>query len=179
MKLKPKEEDERYPFWRDLRGKEVKDLRIIVNDAYKLRNKGKKANKDYPLAAYRMSSKNIYKKYYGGHQFRLSHYFRHLFQSFKYIDTNTFLSQKEKYFYAKMLRGQLSTYEQALIFINSISTLGMKWEYLPESLNGKEYSPKLISNYNLIKNLPGKHFYGIKFDRYYPKVDYENNFINI
>ena len=116
-------------------------------------------------------------KYYGGHQHRLGHYFRHLFQSYKYLNYHNDLTEKDKYFYGKTLRAQLSTYEQALLFINSVSSLGMKWEFTPETdlLKAKEnkQNSKLITRYNLIKNLPGYHLFGLRYKTYYPNVKYE------
>jgi len=52
-----------------------------------------------------------YIKYYGGHQIRLGHYFRHLFQSVNYvnrIDLSKF-KYRNRYEYVKLLRAQLST----------------------------------------------------------------------
>lgn len=125
--------------------------------------------------------KNDYIKYYGGNQHRLGHYFRHLFQCVKYVNSQKQLTEKEKYFYAKTLRAQLSTYEQAVLFINSLSLMGMPWELIPEYqksrivfVNKKRIkNARLISKYNLIKNLPGNNIFGIHYKNYYPNVKYE------
>ncbi|RAJ90067.1 putative phage abortive infection protein [Larkinella arboricola] len=117
-----------------------------------------------------------YNKYYGGHQHRLGHYYRHLFQSFKYIKQVDILNSEERYFYAKTLRAQLSTFEQSLLFVNSISSLGRKWELEPDSTekdkDGKQL--KLISDFHLIKNLSGEDINGIRYDLIYPDVKYES-----
>lgn len=42
------------------------------------------------------STKGKYEKYYGGHQFRLGHYFRHLYQTYKFVDSSEFLSKEQK-----------------------------------------------------------------------------------
>ena len=73
-----------------------------------------------------------------------------------------------------MYRAQLSTYEQALLFINSISTIGMKWEFTPEKQSDPTIRTNLITTYNLIKNLPGEHLFGIKYKTYYKNVEYES-----
>lgn len=67
-------------------------------------------------------------KYYGGHQYKLGQYFRHLFQTVKYINEKEILKKEEKYNYIKTLRAQLSTIEQYLLFYNSISFMGRPWE---------------------------------------------------
>jgi hypothetical protein len=118
-------------------------------------------------------------KYYDGHQHLLGHYFRHLFQSFKFLSYQEQFSDKEKYFYGKTLRAQLSTYEQFLLFINSLSSLGMKWEYTSEVVKKNvdnmiiEEKMKLITNYNLIKNLPGSQYYDFQYRKFYPAVNFE------
>ena len=80
---------------------------------------------------------NDFVKYYGGHQHRLGHYFRHLFQAAQYVNNQNRLDKKGKYFYMKTLRAQLSTYEQEVLFINSLSFLGMSWELFPEYKKSK------------------------------------------
>ena len=100
---------------------------------------------------------------YGGHQSRLGHYYRHMFQTIKYIDQQNNLSQFEKYDYVRIFRSQLSTYEQEMLFYNSLSQLGKEWKE-------KSY----ITKYQLIKNLP-KHFLDpINPKKYYPSVKFEH-----
>ena len=108
-------------------------------------------------------------KFFGGHQYHLGHYFRHMYQAVKYIDRQPWylLSKNDKYDYIKTLRAQMSNYEQALLCINSLTKLGRKWEY--ENTEGKD----LISEYNLINNLPEKFIPMIKPQFFYPKVDFE------
>ena len=109
-----------------------------------------------------------YTKYYGGHQFRLGHYFRHLSQTVKLVNDFNQIGYKEKYKYVKMLRAQLSTAEQSLLFLSSISALGMSWEFTAKSENSR-----LITKYNLIKNIPGDMTQGFSVTRFYPLVEFE------
>jgi hypothetical protein len=116
--------------------------------------------------------------YYRGHQHRLGHYFRHLFQTFKFLSQQAILTEDEKYFFAKTLRAQLSTYEQLILFVNSITSLGMKWEYTAEIAEQGKYAVnpndfKFITRYNLIKNLPGSQYYEFQYRKFYPKVRFE------
>lgn len=174
IKLKPKKSNSfRSNGWKIMRDMELTKLRLLIDDLY--------ANKDTPEKIENLSSalaqeltiKTPFEKYYGGHQFRLGHYFRHLFQSYKYLNENPDLTNDEKYQYGKMLRAQLSTYEQALLLYNSISTLGMKWEFKPDKQKNPKTRTDLITTYNLIKNLPGEHLYGIRYKTYYKDVKYE------
>lgn len=80
-----------------------------------------------------------------GHQSRLGHYYRHLFQSIAYCHNKKI--DIDKYEYIKLIRAQLSNHEQALLFLNSISKLGKPWK-----------DENLIKTYRLIKNIPEDFF---------------------
>ncbi len=88
----------------------------------------------------------VYKPF-NGHQSRLSHYFRNLFGLVRFVDSYNdevvlmSLSQKRKYL--KILRQQLSTFEQLLLYYNCQSIFGVFWEKF-----------EFIQNYRLIKNIP-------------------------
>jgi len=176
IKLKPKKENTyRSNGWKIVRQMELSKLHPLIDDLYANRKTPEKTENLSSALAQELTMDKPYEKYYGGHQFRLGHYFRHLFQSYKYLNEHPDLNDDEKYRYGKMLRAQLSTYEQALIMFNSISTLGMKWEFKPEEPINPKIKTNLITKYNLIKNLPGEHLYGIKYKTYYKKVDYETD----
>lgn len=141
----------------------------------------KKALECIPKMKSEFEQKNPNYNIHIGYQFILGHYFRHMFQTVRYINEKKGLSFKEKYFYVKTLRAQLSTYEQILFYYNSVSTLGRIWEldiydkkysedefrvytlltkipfigkYIMRSLDYPNYNRKLITKYNLIKNIP-------------------------
>ncbi|TDB63309.1 putative phage abortive infection protein [Arundinibacter roseus] len=176
IKLKPKKENEkRYEIWENLLKLNFKEYKSVNLEYYKYRQHN--TIETLSEEAKKLIYKTEFNKYYGGHQHRLGHYFRHLFQCYKYLNYDSDLTENEKYFYGKTLRAQLSTYEQALIFINSISSLGQKWELTPEIDLLKKHSDiansKLITKYNIIKNLPGHHLLGIRYKSYYPEVKYE------
>ncbi len=108
-------------------------------------------------------------KYYpfNGHQSRLAHYFRHLYQTIKYIDSQNILSVKNKRYYAKTLRAQLSNHELAIFFYNSLSILGKNWS--------KNNKTDFIDTYQLLKNIPLKGFtFELNPEDIY-KQDYEWN----
>ncbi len=105
---------------------------------------------------------------YHGNQTLISHYYRHLFLTIKFIDQQAYLNEGEKYFYAKIIRAQLSSYEIVMLYINSLSILGRKWE-LDDDEGRKN---RFFTKYNFIKNIP----LGIKLvspKNYYPNVVYE------
>jgi hypothetical protein len=110
-----------------------------------------------------------------GHQSRLGHYYRHIFQTVRYINEQpkNLLSYKEKYEYVKTLRAQLSTQEQVLLFLNSLSDLGASWE---RSSKICDVNKKLVTKYNLIKNIPDGYVKDINIRSYYPDIQYEGDF---
>lgn len=123
----------------------------------------------------KMMNQNSYWFYkpFEGHQSRLGHYYRHLYQTVQYIDSisvNT-LSYRQKYSYIKSLRAQLSNHEQLLFFYNSLSRLGNDWE------RSSKLKPddKMITKYNLIKNIPDFRVLGKEIRSYYPTVFYEGD----
>lgn len=57
-----------------------------------------------------------------GHQSRLGHYYRHLYQSITYVHYEE--APVKKLEFVKTIRAQLTNYEQAMLFINSRTPLG-------------------------------------------------------
>lgn len=107
----------------------------------------------------------FFTKYYGGHQSRLGHYFRHLFQTIRLIDESEIITYEEKCKYVKTLRAQMTTQEQSLLFFDSLSTLGQNWEHQ----NGHFF----VTKYNLIKNIPEQIYDFIDPQEFYPHVVFE------
>ncbi len=107
---------------------------------YTYSNNGKKYTKEY-------ESK---KQPYAGNAAKLGHYYRHIFQMVKFIVKNTVLNWDEKYEYIKMLRGQLSNHEQALIFYNAIWLDKDTW-WNDRDKEGNKY--RYLLDYALIKNV--------------------------
>jgi hypothetical protein len=83
--------------------------------------------------------------HFDGHQSRLGHYYRHLYQMVRYVDLQK--SNVYKYEYLKTIRAQLSTHEQALLLINSLTPIGENW-----------WKKRLIVTYRLVQNIPHDFF---------------------
>lgn len=82
---------------------------------------------------------------FDGHQSRLGHYYRHMFQLVAYLDQQSPRgTQKE---YAGIFRAQLTNHEQALLCLNALSSLGSPW-----------ITRGYLVNYALIKNIPKNFF---------------------
>lgn len=118
-----------------------------------------------------------FKRYYRGHQTRLSNYFRNLFLVVTYVNDNLKINYDQQYSNIKLLRSQLSAYEQSILFINSLSILGRAWEFDSVIKSGKIIENfQLITKYNLIKNILSENIAKtIKVSDFYPRVSYEGN----
>jgi hypothetical protein len=183
MAMKPISESNFFPNW-----KKINNLTLAKKDRVflfirEMRNNPTFESDDDRL--FKIAQDNLYGsdfvKCYGGHQYKLGHYFRHLFLTFTFINEQKILTKNEKYFYAKILRAQLSTSEQGLLFINSLSSLGLVWDINPK-VKKRKYDPcysirvrkkRLITKYNLIKNLAVKEVFGIIYKDFYPEVNFE------
>lgn len=87
--------------------------------------------------------KMIYKPF-DGHNSRLGHYYRHLYQTVSFVvNSNVIINRDEQYNYLKLLRAQLSNHEQLLLYYNSLTKFGQGWID-----NG------YFTNYKMIKNIP-------------------------
>lgn len=75
----------------------------------------------------------------------IGHYYRHLYQCVKYtaLFNNTILNNIQKYNYTKIIRAQLSNYEQLLLYYNGVCPFGGAW-----IRNG------YFTDYKMIKNIP-------------------------
>lgn len=92
------------------------------------------------------SGKNFPYLPFEGHQSRLGHYYRHLYQAVKYVDQQE-LTDKEKYEFIKTIRAQLSNHEQALLLLNSLSPMGEDW-----------WKNGFMIKYEMVKNIPKEFF---------------------
>lgn len=171
LQLKPKKESiKKYNCWKYFMNLNVQEMKPIFEDVH--------TNRRVSGYDVRLNHMNFFKnlheeKYYGGHQHRLGHYYRHLFQSYKFLFNENNLEVEEKYFFGKTLRAQLSNYEQSLLFLNSLSNLGLKWDLKPEINLKTKKEIRLITEFNLIKNVPGIQVLDITYKKYYPNVEFE------
>lgn len=124
---------------------------------------------------------NNFNRFYNGHQSRLGHYFRQLYMSMNYINTRPKLAYLDKWEYAKNFRSLFSNHEQLVIFLNSISILGRDWElnYIISKDNIDEENRKLITKYDLIKNIPMAYRNTYQIDKFYPNVEFEEEVTKI
>ena len=92
-----------------------------------------------------------------GRNYLLGHYFRQMYMCVRYIDNTELLSDSEKYVCIKMLRAQMSDYEQILLYYNSFSPMGYIWQNPLGKTKLKQMS--IICKYRMIKNVPYFFYY--------------------
>ena len=105
-----------------------------------------------------------------GESFQLAQYFRVLFSLANYIENADVkgLGYNEKCEYFKMLRCQMTDEEQALLYYNSISPMGLEWNKKKGNGPLSFDTMGLIAKYRLVKNLPPRFpFFGINPMEYY------------
>ncbi|MGJ3236298.1 putative phage abortive infection protein [Marivirga sp.] len=87
---------------------------------------------------------------FDGHVSKLGHLYRHLYHMIKFVVRTDWLEWRQKYGYLKMLRGQLSNHEQAIMFFNIIWIEEDKWWKDSKSKGEQSY----LLDYAILKNLP-------------------------
>lgn len=83
---------------------------------------------------------------FNGHSHQLAHYYRHLFQTVKFVvsQKEEFISYEEKRKYLRILRAQLTNQEQVMLFYNWYSGFGSQWE---------TEENKYFTDYRMIHNI--------------------------
>lgn len=73
---------------------------------------------------------NLNITFLAGYHSHLGHYYRHLFHIVKFVakQSENLISEDKKMEYLKILRNQLSNYEQEMLFYNWLCGYGNKWE---------------------------------------------------
>lgn len=105
-----------------------------------------------------------------GHNEELGIYYRQMYQFFTTIANvdESVADEDQKYRYAKLLRSQLTDCEQAMLYYNSMSEMGIGWNKRDASQDDSRKRMGLIARFRLIKNIPGNYpFFGLTPDLVY------------
>lgn len=85
-----------------------------------------------------------------GHRDVLNSYYRHLYHTVAYVADSKIFGDKEKKKYLKILRSQMTSEEQALLFFNWYSGYGFEWECKSPKLENHFFTTyKMIHNIEL------------------------------
>ena len=133
-------------------GKIKEDILRKVKSNLKLaqKNHSERNIKDY-------ENIELYIKYkpFTGHQSRLAHYYRHLFQTVKFVEkqNETIISYESKRDYLRILRSMMSNHEQVLLFLNWKSDFGYNWEEKNIRKRRNKLGNYFFTDYRMIHNL--------------------------
>ncbi len=106
-----------------------RDCFVEFYDSLKIHYKAYKSIEGYG-ADDNLCLKDAYIEYWGKNGDKLAHYFRFLFNIFKFIDESNIDNKK---FYSRLVRAQLSDQELAVIYYNTFSPYGIKFlKYIEE-----------------------------------------------
>lgn len=88
---------------------------------------------------------------WGGHQSRLGHYYRHLFQTVVFVisQDNKIIPKNEKLNYLRTLRAQLSDHEQLMLYYNAVAGFGERW-----ILDNRHGNVNYFTDFKMIHNIP-------------------------
>lgn len=124
------------------------------SDSYRLQNYNEDVERHIEECILSVSKKSQF--YTKGHHVELGHYFRHMFQMIQYIINADYLSEQEKYTYAKQLRAQLDDDEQLLLYYDAMADVGHAWlaPSFEESKRKKLDKMCPMARFRMIKNIP-------------------------
>lgn len=93
---------------------------------------------------------------YAEHPYLLGHYFRYLYNSFRFFHGAPEMSKDEKRRFSRLLRAQISDYELAVLLYNTQTKNGAKWAELAEAYRIFDNLPD-----NLLLDMAHKHLEGL------------------
>lgn len=121
----------------------------------------------------------LYEYYFGKYEYQLGHFFRYISNTISFVlkhksiqENNQESDQKnileEREFYINLIQAQLSNYQLAVLFYNSLSSLSL-------DAKGEDTFRQRVDYYNLLKNLPKSLLIKREHTEYYPKTKFKNN----
>ncbi|KUF45105.1 hypothetical protein AS361_14855 [Myroides marinus] len=138
---------------KDLSAKEQQDLIALICFIREFRrNHYEKGKKKLVKSKVGISTSNVelnfnYKPF-SGHLSRYGHYYRNLFLIVKHVvDNKIGLTYEEERNYLRILRAQLTSHEQFLLFLNWYCEIGSQWEEDDKKGN------KFFTDYRMIHNI--------------------------
>ncbi|GAL00781.1 signal transduction histidine kinase [Nonlabens ulvanivorans] len=134
----------------------IEDRHFIVKSLNHIRkqfreNKGAKYSFKYPTNEGKRSV-NIRFIPFSGHASRLAHYYRHLYQTVRFLHLsyqNDLITALELESNLKTLRAQFTNEEVLLLYYNYLIGFGHNWDQL-----GKKHNYRFFKDYGMIHNIP-------------------------
>lgn len=125
--------------------KNLKKLQDFIDD-FNYKAFDEEIHDNVKMAKSNLISKRIEFQIFNGYNHQLAHYYRHLFQTVKFVaqQNESLLTYSQKRNYLRILRAQLSNSEQVLLFYNWHSGFGRQWE---------DETSKYLTDYRMIHNI--------------------------
>ncbi|MBS1535266.1 MAG: putative phage abortive infection protein [Bacteroidetes bacterium] len=94
-------------------------------------------------------------KPFSGHQSKLAHYYRHLFQTVKFVvkQDEKSITYESKRDYLRILRSMLSNHEQILLYYNWIAGFGNDWEQKDLEKRKNKQGNYFFTDFRMIHNI--------------------------
>lgn len=142
---------------------EKKNKLLVIRDAIHWRKKENVFVKSELFKKYNFPQFVIFE----GHRSNFNPYYRHLYLIVKKIVNDNVFNNKEKMSYLGILRAQMTSEEQMLLFYNWFSDYGYQWE--------EECGNRFFSKYKMIHNIDEKYwkFLGVNCIDCFPWVTKE------
>lgn len=131
---------------------------------YNLNPKARQENDLYKIASEKFKNKNYPCQIDSGYNMYLGHYYRNLFQMVKFVANYNKcpITEQQKYEYIKIIRAQLSDYEQIMLYYNSLSEVGKNWNDIKnQDSDIPQQRMGYIARFKLIKNIPFDSLIGL------------------
>lgn len=172
IKLKPAKDIDTNKRWKLLQNMPRRSKLIeAIEEIYEWRNNQNNPHFKAKYPEISVGYRSAFETFYGGFHQTMGLYFRHLYQLIRMVDSDESLTDQEKYDYVRIVRSQMSNYEQIVFLLNSLTSMGHNWEINPDSR--EKGHPNLITTYQLAKNIPSDILAGIRLRDFYPNLKLE------
>ena len=140
-------------FVRELESKRNEHLELGIKEFHQYYTTGSVSTNDFKTNSLWLSFNY---KPFSGHQSILAHYYRHLFQTVKFVakQNKHLISYESKRDYLRVLRSMMSNQEQVLLLYNWCGGFGSNWE--EKSINNRKNKKGnyFFTDYRMIHNIP-------------------------
>ena len=140
-------------FVRELEAKRSQHLESGIKEFHQYYTTGSVLTNDFKTNSLWLSFNY---KPFSGHQSILAHYYRHLFQTVKFVakQNNNLISYESKRDYLRVLRSMMSNQEQVLLLYNWYGGFGSNWEEKSISKRKNKIGNYFFTDYRMIHNIP-------------------------
>ena len=140
-------------FVRELESKRKSHEELGIKEHHQYYTTGSVLTNNFKTRSLRLSFNY---KPFSGHQSILAHYYRHLFQTVKFVakQKENLISYESKRDYLRVLRSMMSNQEQVHLLYNWYGGFGSNWEEKTISRRRSKKGNYFFTDYRMIHNIP-------------------------